>query len=472
VSASRLGLAALAAGAALATPASSADTATLAGSWRGTFTLPRVLPVSVELRGSTATVILSSGHAARTVVPARTSGGRLRFALPGRPTPLRFAGRLRPGAIVGTVTQAGLRGSFRLRRGGALASGDLGAYRLDSGHALGVVEAGGRRLLIDFDADEIHGLFRRGGGVWDVGSGLGVRAPVAASVRFGPGGADIGGAHASGVPVRQLEVRFRSGSAWLAGTLTLPAAPGRHPGVVLVHGSGPTPRDDEGVLAAFFAGRGLAVLAYDKRGIDQSGGSWPGEAATPGNVEQYARDAEAAIRFLAAQPELDAARVGLAGSSQAGWIAPLAASRNPAVRFLVLVSGPTVTEGESDGYGELTTRGQSPPTLPPDEILDQVRNAGSSGFDPLPAIRRLTIPGLWLYGALDQHVPTVLCVERLAPIASEAGRDLRYVVFPHADHFLIESEHGLNEEDLRSHRYAAGYFGTVDAWLAQHTLKP
>ena len=46
-------------------------------------------------------------------------------------------------------------------------------------------------------------------------------------------------------------------------------------------------------------------------------------------VDQYALDVEAQARFLAAQPEVDPARIGIAGASQAGWIMPLAASRGP-----------------------------------------------------------------------------------------------------------------------------------------------
>ena len=281
----------------------------------------------------------------------------------------------------------------------------------------------------------------------------------------------LGGAsrHATRRAVKEPEVRFRSGSLLLAGTLTLPVTPGRHPAVALVHGSGETPRTDEAVYTGYYVSRGFAVLAYDKRGIAQSGGRYPGESASPANVDRYARDAEAAARFLAAQPEVDPARVGLSGSSQAGWIMPLAASREAAIRFLVAISGPTVTQGEQGTYQDLTTEGASTPSQSPAQILAAVRAAGPSGFDPLPAIRKLRIPVLWLFGAIDQNVPTALCVERLAPVAAEQGRDFHYVVFPGADHFLIESAHGLTAEVLRSSRYAPA-FSTLDAWLLARAL--
>jgi hypothetical protein len=40
-------------------------------------------------------------------------------------------------------------------------------------------------------------------------------------------------------------------------------------------------------------------------------------------------------RSLAAQSEIDAARVGVAGVSQAAWIMPLATARETAIRFMI-----------------------------------------------------------------------------------------------------------------------------------------
>lgn len=467
------GVALLALGLVLAVPAACANAASVDGAWRGTFVLPRLLPFSVALKGSTATVALPAGHSAVTVVRVSRSGGRVRFSLPGRPTALAFDGVLHNGAIKGSVTQAGLRGTFTLRRGKALDVRDLGVYGLDDGHAVSLELAGGRRLLLDYDASEVHGLFDQKGTTWTVGAGVGVREPAAGTVSFARGiDLSLNGAmrHGTKVEVRQQEVRFRSSGVTLAGTLTIPVTPGKHPAVAYVHGSGATPRNDGAVYTAYFVSRGFAVLAYDKRGIEQSGGTWPGEAATVRSVDAYARDAEAAARFLAAQPEVDAARVGLTGASQAGWIMPLAASRERAIRFLVHISGPTVTTGEQQTYQDLTTEGAATPTQSPAQILEEVRRVGPSGFDPLPSIRQLTIPALWLFGAIDQHIPTVLSVDRLAPIASGPGHDFSSIVFPRADHFLLESEHALIAEDLRSSRYAAGLFPQLDAWLRARSL--
>jgi hypothetical protein len=150
----RFVVAAAAGGAALTLGAcaSAAPHPAVSGSWRGAFVLPTLASVSVELSGRRATVTLPAGHPAPTRVAATLGpGGRVRFALPGRPAPLVFSGRLRGRAIRGTVTQAGLRGTFVLRRGKPLASGSLGVYRLDSGAPLSVTQPAGQRLLVDYE---------------------------------------------------------------------------------------------------------------------------------------------------------------------------------------------------------------------------------------------------------------------------------------------------------------------------------
>jgi dienelactone hydrolase len=45
------------------------------------------------------------------------------------------------------------------------------------------------------------------------------------------------------------------------------------------------------------------------------------------------------VRFLATQPEIDRSRIGLEGDSQAGWIIPLAAAREPTVSFAIALAG-------------------------------------------------------------------------------------------------------------------------------------
>ena len=257
----------------------------------------------------------------------------------------------------------------------------------------------------------------------------------------------------------------------LACTLTIPPGTGRRTAVAFAHGGGPALRTFVAFQAAHLQRLGLITLACDKRGIGQSGGRYPGDLATSPTIDALARDVEAQARFLAAQPEVDPARVGVMGGSQAGWVMPLAASREPAIRFVVGLVPPTVTQGETDLFAQLSGQGQSPPTRTEAEVLAEVRAAGPSGFDPLPSIRALRIPALWLFGGVDKVVPTRLCVERLEPVAREPGRDFTYAVFPGGGHGLVQTANGLLAEQDRSDRFVPGLHTTIADWLRARGLR-
>lgn len=134
-------------------------------------------------------------------------------------------------------------------------------------------------------------------------------------------------------------VHFASGKITLAGTLVLPAGSGRHPAVVLFHGSGAQERDI--FTARWFADQGIAALAYDKRGVGESTGNF---RAVP--FMELCDDGLAAIEYLKSRREIDAKHIGVWGLSQGGWLGPLAASRTPDVSFVIAVSGPGVSPGE------------------------------------------------------------------------------------------------------------------------------
>jgi uncharacterized protein len=337
-------------------------------------------------------------------------------------------------------------------------------------HGIAVVDDPyGPPRLVDLNAGRVHALYRSGSS-FSIGSGFATPTPARGRARFDARGAVVAGKRIRLLPLRTIPVHFSSDGATLAGTLMLPPGPGPHAAVAFVTGSGPTTRAYLPELQALFLHVGIAVLAYDKRGVGASGGVYPGDSPTPVAIDQLARDAAAAARFLAMRPEVDPARVGLAGHSQAGWIMPLAAMREPAVRFLVTFSGPAVTADENDLYQTLAGQGDRPQTLSDAEVDARVERAGPGGIDPLPWIRALRIPALWLYGELDHVVPPRLSAARLAPLGAEPGRDFRVETFPRANHALVETRSGLTSEMLRSDRYARGLFARVAAWLRAHGL--
>jgi dienelactone hydrolase len=351
----------------------------------------------------------------------------------------------------------------------ALVPAAAGSVRLYGGSLAVVDDPYGPPRLVDLAAGRVHALYGAGRS-FTLGSGFASPTPTRGRVLFDARGATIAGRRVPLLPIRSIPVRFRSGGATLAGTLFVPPGSGRRAAVAYVTGSGPTTREYLPELQALLLHHGVAVLAYDKRGIGSSGGYYPGDSPTETAIDVLARDAAAAARFLAERAEVDPARIGLAGHSQAGWIMPLAAMREQAIRFLVTFSGPAVTADENDLYQTLAGEGEQPQRLTDAAIDARVERARPGGVDPLPWISALRIPALWLYGALDHIVPPRLSAKRLRPVAAEPGRDFTVVTFPRANHALVETRTGLTSEMLRSDRYARGMFPRVGAWLRAHGL--
>lgn len=131
----------------------------------------------------------------------------------------------------------------------------------------------------------------------------------------------------------------------LAGTLTRPAGKGPFPAVVLITGSGAQNRDEElmghkpfMVIADYLTRNGIAVLRYDDRGVGKSQGS-PFNATSA----DFATDAEAAVNFLRNYPDINQKSIGLIGHSEGGLIAPIVASSNKDIAFIISLAGPGVS---------------------------------------------------------------------------------------------------------------------------------
>jgi pimeloyl-ACP methyl ester carboxylesterase len=110
---------------------------------------------------------------------------------------------------------------------------------------------------------------------------------------------------------------------------------------------------------------------------------------------------------------------------------------NLPVAFIALADAPVVSYGQEQLYSHLTgEEGDDPSDLPESAILQQVRDAGPSGFDPTAAIRQLDCSALWLYGGQDRSQPTAEDVQELDRL--RVGHDFRSIVFPNADHGLLD----------------------------------
>jgi pimeloyl-ACP methyl ester carboxylesterase len=287
----------------------------------------------------------------------------------------------------------------------------------------------------------------------------------------------------------QQEVRFRSGAVELCGLLMLPRAAGEHAGVVMIQGSGDSDRDNVWAfaIAHHLALAGHAVLLPDKRGCGKSGGDWKAVG-----FEELAGDALAGLEVLAGRLDVDAARIGLVGLSQGGWIAPLAAARDERVAFAVSVSSAATTVGAQVRHEiEMDVRaggGDEQAVAIALELCDMSFEYGRTGagledylagldaapaglaggfprdpsdwrwewyarivdFDPVPLWSALERPALVVYGAEDErdNVPVAESVRRLEALRAGGRERLDVRVYAGSGHALGDPATGWIRRDF------------------------
>jgi pimeloyl-ACP methyl ester carboxylesterase len=253
-----------------------------------------------------------------------------------------------------------------------------------------------------------------------------------------------------------------SASLELGGTLTVPRnATGRVPVVVIIAGSGPTDRNGNSLmgirpnsyaqLAWQLAGKSIASLRYDKRGMPGTKGTFD---MTKMTLDDFAADAWAAAESLAHDARFS--RVILLGHSEGSALALIAARAGSPVTAVISVSGlgrplsVVIREQLARQFDSATIvrydtamaqylRGEQPKDVPPQLgplfvpiNLSFMRSLSS--FDPPAAIRAVHQPVLIVQGGRDLQV-TIADAERL----HAAKPDAQLVVVPLANHVLKQT---------------------------------
>jgi dienelactone hydrolase len=282
-------------------------------------------------------------------------------------------------------------------------------------------------------------------------------------------------------PPRQEDITFPSGDLNLAGTIFIPAGKGSHPGIVFLHGSGAEGRWASNFLAAAFARRGFAALAFDKRGVGKSGGDWQSAG-----FEELATDAAAAVAALSAKPYVAPGKVGIHGHSQGGILAPLVARRVGHPAFVIASAGSGLSMRETETYSVENSLGV--PRLPPAEAqeahafvsaLMDVAYGGQpyehaveawqkvqhrpwafglppeahsywtfsrkiAAYDVLSHWRQVSAPTLLVFGEADERVPPRPSAAWIADAYLNGhGTSFQALLFPGADHtFRLHPDHG------------------------------
>jgi pimeloyl-ACP methyl ester carboxylesterase len=368
----------------------------------------------------------------------------------------------------------------------------VGAYRLTDGSVLDVGPDDGAHLRWRREDGNTGLLTSHADGIWtstlgwtDRSDGIEVTFSDCAQGRI-----DFAGVRGQRIAFDVTNTRFQGAGVTLAGRLVLPKGKARVPIVVLVHGSEHISALDFYSLQRMFPAAGIGVFVYDKRGTGASGGMY---------TQSYlllANDAIAAVGEAKRLAGARAGRIGYQAGSQGGWVAPLAAKISP-VDFVIVGFGLAVSPLDEDreaiaydmqrqgygpevmakamrvadtsaaillgnfrdGYDKLDALKKQYGNEPwfkhvhgdvtwvllawPAEKLKQKGPELFAGvplqYDPMPVLRNLDTPQLWILGGEDADAPSAETIRRLRSL-QQAGRPISLAVFPDTEHGIYEFE--------------------------------
>ena len=294
----------------------------------------------------------------------------------------------------------------------------------------------------------------------------------------------------AGYTAEQVTIKTPGGHV-LGGTLTLPKTRrGRMPAVITITGSGPQDRDEAlaGMrgyrpfreLAENLAGRGVAVLRYDDRGVGASTGVFADATSA-----DFAQDVQAAIAWLRARPEIDPTKIFLAGHSEGGLIAPIVAAGDASLKGIILLAGPAYTGRRILEYQ--TRHGVDQQTGKTQAERDSLYRVSMKTIDslstqqpwlgffaqhnPLPVVRKVSVPVLIVHGATDRQVTAEQAAILDRELRAAGNRDVALHVLPEVNHLFLRDPLGNAQgyASLPSRNVVPQLFKIVGDWIAEHS---
>jgi alpha-beta hydrolase superfamily lysophospholipase len=297
------------------------------------------------------------------------------------------------------------------------------------------------------------------------------------------------------------------------------------PAVLLIAGSGPTDRNGNSAtlpgpidtlqtLADWLSADGVASLRYDKLGSGQTGlGPYASRPATIG-IAPFEQEAAAALRFLARQPGVDPAKLGVIGHSEGALFALLlatgadpqpAGAKLPAIHALGLLEplseryldvltdqidaqaaaqqraglltaqqAASVTNAFKSGVAHLRATGTVPSGLPAG--LTTILNPANALFlyqadrdDPAQLAEHLTphLPVLVTCSNADHNV-TCGEVAHLATGLTKTHADTDFVHLTGVDHVLKQDPTGSAANYTQPLPFSAQFRQALASFAAQH----
>lgn len=280
------------------------------------------------------------------------------------------------------------------------------------------------------------------------------------------------------------------------------------------------------IIADYFTRHGIAVLRYDDRGVGGSTGKTVNESTT----DDFAGDVLEAVKYLKTRDDINLQQIGLCGHSEGGLVAPLAASRSKDITFIICIAGTGVkgidilleqsklileaegmtqkdiddnTELLKSAYNSLKTNSgwdevkakikksiedryetmtdeQKSSIKDKDEYIKTMADLQEKQFqspwmkyfldyNPIPALEKVTCPVLLLFGEKDLQVPPKQNKEPMEYALNKGGnKDYKAVVLPNANHLFQSATTGSPEEYAKLPKeFVPGFLDTMTNWIVE-----
>ena len=460
-----------------------------------------------------------------SLVNVKNDPADVRFEIPARRGNLTFKGRQTGDTITGDLEYENKKTPFGLTRIANVRLDVLeplyGAYRLAPDHVISILRGWGyARTLnyVDYKTGKVGTLWPST--EWDffTGEGLAVSFPVTLKVQFklnssgnhyltweGKTGPKI---TATRLEVKEQRLTFKNGDITLGATLITPPNLGRHPVIIVTPGDYGTNRNQLRLWAHHYVSNGIAALIFDSRGSGDSTGQ-----VNSSSFSDLANDVLAIIDGLKTRDDIDPKQIGLFGFSNSAFTVSLAASRSNDVAFLILQSFVGVVPWRQESYRAETqlrvdgfpaaevkagaelmrmkyevgrtgvgweqlqktierSRGERwlAYTSPPNEFgrFKSVYESTMT-YDPVPALAKLKMPVLAMWGDQDTYLPVSETVMAFREAMKKAGNKRAVVkVYPNSNHSLIESTDGSPSTGGTERNFAPGMWQMQAEWLRKH----
>lgn len=300
------------------------------------------------------------------------------------------------------------------------------------------------------------------------------------------------------------EVVVGEGVTAVAGTLTLPKGDGPFPTVILVHGSGPSDRDEAvGAykpfrdLAVGLANKGIAVLRYDKQTFvnSLSAGLIPKYTVKNESVD----DVFQAVKLLQNDKRIDQNHVFVIGHSQGGMLVPqiIEQDQNKALAGAVVMAGPSkpvenvIIDQYNDAIDRLIKAGQ------PKEVIEMAKQQAAQWEQAVSIIQdpqystsnlpQVAIPNLYWWMDFRNYYAGEHAKNQTAPLliiqgdndfqvttnhldgwkeALSARKDVTYKLYPKLNHFFVSVDQpSTGEEYYTPGNVSESVINDIADWL-------